>query len=288
MLRSTLPTTVEIQTDIDHACGTIMADSTKFHQVVLNLCTNAFHALKDEKGTLRVTLSHQKRIEEDNGASVPFVVLSVSDTGQGMDPETKAHIFDPYFTTKGQGRRKGTGLGLATVHGIIEVYKGFIEVESEPGHGSTFSVFIPALEENTATLEKSEREEPLPVGIGTERILVVDDEPLLVRINTRLLEDYGYTVTGVTDSLEALKKVRAEPKQFDLIVTDQTMPGLTGSELAKEVLEIAPNMPIILCSGHSAVTSEENALAMGIKKYIYKPVDGDDLVRTVRMILDER
>ncbi len=291
MLRSTLPTTVEIQTDLDPASGTIMADKTKLHQVVMNLCTNAFQALKDGNGTLRVTLSRQgmtaKDGEKDKGSPAPFIILSVSDTGQGMDPETVSHIFDPYFTTKGQGSTKGTGLGLAMVHGIIEGYNGFIEVESEPGHGSTFRVFIPAVEENTATLEKSEKEKPLPVGIGTERILVVDDEPLLVRINTRILEDYGYTVTGVTDSLEALEKVRADSKQFDLIITDQTMPGLTGSELAKAVLEITPLMPIIICTGHSEVTSAEESLAMGIKKYLYKPVQGDELVRTVRMVLDE-
>jgi len=288
MLRATLPTTVEIQTDIDPACGTILADSTKLHQVILNLCTNAFQALKDEKGTLRVTLSRQERatedLPEDSGSLGPFIVLSVSDTGQGMDRKTAAHIFEPYFTTKEMG--KGTGLGLAVVHGIIKGYKGFIEVESEPGHGCTFHVSIPALEEDTSTPEETKQQGALP--IGTERILVVDDDPLLVRINQRILEDFGYTVTGTTDSREALEKVRAEPQQFDLIITDQTMPGLSGSELAKAVLEIVPLMPIILCTGHSAVTSAEDALAIGIKRYLSKPIQGDELVKTVRMVLDEQ
>ena len=288
MLHSALPTTVEIQTDIDPACGTILADATKIHQVVMNLCTNAFQALKNEMGTLRVTLSRQERaandLPEGSASPGPFIVLSVNDTGQGMDRKTAAHIFEPYFTTKEKGR--GTGLGLAVVHGIIEGYKGFIEVESKPGHGSTFRISIPALEGDNSTPERTKQQESLP--IGTERILVVDDEPLLVRINQRLLEDYGYTVTGTTDSREALEKVRAEPQQFDLIITDQTMPGLTGFELAMAILEIAPLMPIILCTGHSEITSAENALAMGIKKYLRKPLKGDELARTVRMVLDQQ
>ncbi len=288
MLRAALPTTIEIRADIDPACGTILADPTKIHQVVMNLCTNAFHAMKNEKGTLRVALHRQERVMEDckkdSVAIGPYIVLSVSDTGQGMAPETAAHIFEPYFTTKERGR--GTGLGLAVVHGIIKGCKGFTQVESKLGHGCTFRVFIPALAENSTIEKKPKQQEDLPTG--TERILVVDDEPLLVHISSRLLEDYGYTVTGVTDSREALEKVRADPLQFDLIITDQTMPGLSGSELTQAVLEIAPRMPIILCTGHSEMTSATDALAMGIKKYLGKPIHGDELARTVRMVLDEQ
>jgi len=288
MLSATLPTTIEIQADIDPACGSILADPTKIHQIIMNLCTNASHAMKNEKGTLRVALHRQERSREDykkdGMAPGPYIVLSISDTGQGMTPETAAHIFEPYFTTKERGR--GTGLGLAVVHGIIECYKGFIQVESKPGLGCTFRVFIPALAENSAIEEEPKQRESLLTG--TERILIVDDEPLLVHISQRLLEDYGYTVTGVTDSREALKKVQADPQQFDLIITDQTMPGLSGSELAKAVLEIVPLMPIILCTGHSEMTSATDALAMGIKKYLSKPIQGDELARTVRMVLDEQ
>jgi PAS domain S-box-containing protein len=288
MLRATLPTTIEIQTDIDSACGTVMADPTKIHQVVMNLCTNAFHAIKDEKGTLRIALNCQERTEadykKDGMVPGPYVVLSISDTGQGMDQETAAHIFEPYFTTKERGR--GTGLGLAVVHGIIEGYNGFIQVESRKGQGCTFRVFIPALKEEVLIPENSQQQESLQTG--SERILIVDDESLLVHISSRLLEDYGYTVTGVTNSREALEKVRADPQQFDLIITDQTMPGLSGCELAKAVLEIAPLMPIILCTGHSEITSANDALALGIKKYLSKPVHGDELARTVRMVLDEQ
>jgi PAS domain S-box-containing protein len=288
MLRSTLPVTVEIQENLDPACGIIMADPTKIHQVIMNLCTNAFHALPNEKGTLRIMLSRQERIVEDfntnDGASASFIVLSVSDTGHGMDPETKSRIFEPYFTTKERGR--GTGLGLAVVHGIIEGYNGVIEVESEPGQGCTFRIFIPALKEDNSTLEEQKIE--ATSLIGTERILVVDDEPLLVRINQRVLEDFGYSVTGMTDSREALEAIQTRPQQFDLLVTDQTMPGLTGSELAKAVLEIIPTLPIIICTGHSAIISEGEALALGIRKYLYKPIHGDELAKTVRMILDKQ
>lgn len=287
MLRATLPTTIEILADIDSACGTILADSTKIHQVIMNLCTNAFHAMKEEKGTLRVALYRQEMVTEDckkdGMANGSYIVLSVSDTGQGMAPETTANIFEPYFTTKERGR--GTGLGLAVVHGIIKGYKGFIQVESKLGQGSTFRAFIPALAENSAIPEIPKQQEFLLTG--TEQILIVDDEPLLVHISSRLLEDYGYTVTGITDSKEALERVRADPQRFDLIITDQTMPGLSGSELAKAVLAIAPLMPIILCTGHSEMTSAEDALATGIKRYLSKPIHGDELARTVRMVLDE-
>jgi PAS domain S-box-containing protein len=288
MLRATLPTTIEILTDIDPACGAVMADPTKIHQVIMNLCTNAFHAMKDEKGTLRIALHRQEGTlvdsKKDSAATGPYIVLSVSDTGEGMAPETAAHIFEPYFTTKERGR--GTGLGLAVVHGIIKGYNGFTQVESKLGQGCTFRVFIPALKEDILIPGKPQQPESSPTG--TERILVVDDEPLLVRINSRLLEDYGYTVTGITDSNEALEKVRANPEQFDLIITDQTMPGLSGSELTKAILEIAPLMPIILCTGHSEITSAEDALAMGIKKYLCKPIHGDELAKTVRMVLDDK
>ncbi len=288
MLRASLPTTVEFLTDIDQNCGTIMADPTKISQVIMNLYTNAFHALKDEKGTLQVTLHRQELDAEESrkyGLNPgPVIALSISDTGCGMDAETITHIFDPYFTTKEKGR--GTGLGLAVVHGIIESYKGHIEVESKLGVGTTFRVFIPAFDQRTAA--KKELEPQTAEPFGSERILVVDDEPMLIRISHRMLEDYGYKVTGTTSSQEALEKVRENPQQFDLIVTDQTMPGLTGFELTKAVLEIVPHMPIILCSGHSEITSEKSAMDVGIKKYLRKPIEGDELVKTVRMVLNEQ
>ena len=288
MLRAGLPSTMEIEKDLDPDCGFILVDPVKFHQVIMNLCTNAFHAMENEKGILRVTLSREEGVAEtapgDSETPASFVVLSVSDTGCGMTPETVAHIFDPFFTTK--DRSKGSGLGLAVVHGIIKGYDGTIQVESTPGQGSTFRVRIPALKGNAILPEILEPRETRTNFSGTERILVVDDELLLVKINQRILEDYGYTVTGVSDSREALEIVRADPRQFDLIITDQTMPGLTGAELAKAVLEIAPTMPIILCTGHSGVISEEEPRALEIRKYLHKPLKQDELVRSVREVLD--
>jgi PAS domain S-box-containing protein len=288
MLRAGLPSTVKIVTNIDPDCGAIMADPTKIAQVVMNLCTNSFHALKDEKGILTVTLHRQDKIAKGvamkGTAPCPFIVLSVSDTGSGMDPETTAQIFDPYFTTKARG--KGTGLGLAVVHGIIESCNGYIEVESKPGEGSTIKVFIPALDHEFPAPKVAEAQATSLTG--SERILIVDDELMLVRIGQRILEDYGYTVTGLTKSQAALEKVRANPQQFDLIITDQTMPGLTGFDLAKGVLEIVPDMPIILCTGHSELATAKNAYAMGIKKYLRKPIRGDELAKTVRKVLDKQ
>ncbi|MBV5306867.1 MAG: ABC transporter substrate-binding protein [Desulfobulbaceae bacterium] len=292
LLRASLPASIEIQENIDPDCGVILADPTKFYQVIMNLCTNAFQSMKEEKGILRVTLERRERTgaetRKGSFAAVPCVVLSISDTGCGMSPETMAHIFDPFFSTKEKG--KGTGLGLSVVHGIVGGYKGSIDVQSSPGKGSIFRVQIPVMAQPLMPVElpKKKEEKEATKLFGTERILVIDDEFLLVKVSQRMLEDFGYTVTGTMDSKQALAMVQADPQQFDLIITDQTMPGMTGSELARAVLALVPTMPIILCTGHSAVTSKEEALAMGIRRYLYKPLQVDELVRTVREVLNEQ
>ena len=287
MLRSSLPTTISIEEDIDIECGLIMADPTHVHQIVMNLCTNAYHAMENEKGTLSVNLCRKEIRAEDiseSGVSPGhFIVLSVSDTGHGIYEQIIDRIFDPYFTTKEVGR--GTGLGLAVIHGIVKDYKGFVQVESKPGKGSSFHVHIPALKDDILTLEETEDDKPLPTG--NERILIVDDESAIVNMNKSVLEPLGYTVTGTTNSEEAFEKIRSNPEQFDLIIADQTMPNLTGSELAEKVLKIKPAMPIILYSGHSSVITEKGALAIGIKKYASKPVTRKELARIVRTVLDE-
>ena len=287
MLRASLPTTLSIEEHIDTECGLILADPTNVHQIVMNLCTNAYHAMENEKGTLTVTLCRKEIRKEDiiesDVSPGPFIVLSIRDTGHGMDKKTMERIFDPYFTTKEVG--KGTGLGLAVLHGVIKDCKGFIQVESALGKGTTFHVYIPALEK--AASISAQKIESNDDPRGTEKILVVDDESLIVNLNKSVLEQLGYTVTATTNSEEALGKIRTHPDDFDLVITDQTMPNLSGVELAQEILKVTPDMPIILCSGYSSVITQEGALAIGIKKYASKPVDRKTLAKIVRQVLDE-
>ncbi len=292
MLKATFPATVRIEEDIDRECGLVQVDPTGLHQIVLNLCTNAFQALPDQKGVIRVRLYRQAGDEgeeacRDDAAAGPVIVLSVTDSGCGMDRETVARIFEPYFTTKGVGA--GTGLGLAVVHGIVHDYKGRIEVESAPGMGSTFTVRIPAVithPENAADHSAGAGDGNV-ARAGRGRILFVDDEEALCSLGKRLLERQGYTVTTATDSREALEVVRRQP-DFDLVITDQTMPGLTGMELAREILGINSLLPVIMCTGHSDVVSEDDALAAGVKRYVFKPFENKEFLLAVREVIGER
>ncbi|NOR10591.1 MAG: PAS domain S-box protein [Desulfovibrionaceae bacterium] len=286
MLRSSLPTTVSLQEEIDSQCGAIMADSTNIHQIVMNLCTNALHALENEKGRISIKLCREEvqaaDINESDVSPGEFIVLSVTDSGVGIDKAILDQIFDPYFTTKEKG--KGTGLGLAVIYGIVKDYKGFIRVESILNEGTTFHVYFPALKNNKAS--HAEVEAAILMPRGSERIMVVDDEKGIVSLSIETLTHLGYTVTGITSSEEALEKINATPASFDLVITDQTMPNLAGVELAQEILKIRPDMPIMLCTGYSSVISEQDALAIGIKKYIRKPCSAVMLARNVREVLD--
>lgn len=289
MMRASLPATIKMVDDVDPESGAILADPTKIHQVIVNLCTNALHAMKEETGTLTITLL-RKELNSDDVAAYPevtpgpFIELTVSDTGCGMDQETQRRIFEPYFTTKGKG--KGTGLGLAVIHGIVQDYKGMIKVESERGKGSSFQVYFPALTEETQKTERAEKERSLPKG--TERILTVDDESTIVELHKAYLSRLGYIVTAKTSSTEALAAFRTDPTSFDLLITDQTMPDLSGAKLAEEVLHIRPDMPIVICTGYSTLLSKEKAIEIGIRKYFTKPVDNKELARIVRSVLDEK
>ncbi len=287
MLRASIPSSVTINTEIDKNCGSIESDPTNIHQIIVNLCTNAFQAMENEKGNLTVTLRRQEIMEKEIAGNTispgAFIVLTVADTGRGMDKETMQRIFDPFFTTKDVD--KGTGLGLAVIHGIVQDSKGFIEVESTPGQGSIFRVYFPVLNDDIP-LPKKIIEKDVPTG--TERILLVDDEPLLVKLEQKQLEMAGFQVTGISNSTDALKKFQSDPDKFDLIVTDQTMPGLRGSELARAILKINPAIPIILCTGFSSVISKEEALAAGIKKFVVKPTKRHELVTAIRTVLDEQ
>ncbi|MCI5113356.1 MAG: response regulator [Candidatus Electrothrix sp. AW1] len=292
MMRSSLPTTISIQEDIDEQCGVVFADPTNIHQIILNLFTNGFHAIGNKQGILQLSLKPVD-IPPEQVADKPtikpgsFVRLTVQDNGQGIDDVTMHRIFDPYFTTKDQG--DGTGLGLAVIHGIVENYKGFIEVESMTGQGTAFHIFLPTLNttRKNEALPETDPHAPLPRARGNEHILFVDDEVHITRINHTLLSNLGYRVTTETHSLAALKKVQENPTAFDLLITDHTMPELTGTELAQAVLQLRPDLPVILCTGYTAACSQQDALQLGIKQYVIKPLSTKKLARIVREVLDE-
>ena len=289
MMRSSLPAMIRIEEEIDPDCGEVRADPTQLHQVVINLCTNAFHAMENQKGTLTVKLQRTEITAEEitENAETPtgaFIVLSVSDTGYGMDQTTKERIFEPYFTTKELG--KGTGLGLAVIHGIIESCNGYIKVKSEPGQGTTFQACIPALKRHMVTPTQKVENHELP-PTGTEHIIVVDDEEAILDLHVEILKLLGYEVTSTTDSREALELIHSHPDKFDLIVTDQSMPNLSGVELARKVLRTNTSVPIILCTGYSSIVSEEEALTVGIKRYLRKPITTKDFAEAIRQVLDD-
>ena len=286
LLRSSMPATIAIEQEIVTDSGFILADPTQIHQILLNFCTNAFHAMEEQGGTLTVSLK-AKTLTENDLLSEPgvqpgeFVQLSIADTGVGIAPEILDKIFDPYFTTKEMG--KGTGMGLAIVHGIVKDCNGFITCHSKPGEGTVFHVFLPVIDEEILPAT----EDPADIRFGNERILFVDDEEILAEMGKTMLERFGYRVTVRKDSTEALAIFRNQPAQFDLVVTDQTMPGMTGSDLARHVLQIRPDMPIILCTGYSSAISEEQALALGIRGFALKPLAKKDFAALVRKVLDE-
>jgi signal transduction histidine kinase len=288
LLRSSLPTTIEIRQEIDSDCGVVVSNLTQFQQIIMNLATNAGHAMEASGGILKITLQ-EIRLSKDDALTRqglppgPTACLTVSDTGCGMDKTTVTKIFDPYFTTKERG--KGTGMGLAMVHGIISSHHGHINVYSEPNEGTSFKVYFPIVSDKT----DSEGVTSLPniVG-GTERILLVDDEEVIATMLSTLLEQLGYQVYPITDCLEALEQFKAQPDSFDLVITDQTMPHLTGGELAKELLAIRADIPIILCTGFSASFTEELAKKTGIREYLMKPVIIQELTEKIRSALKKK
>ena len=255
--------------------------------MLMNLCTNAGHAMRQNGGVLEVRLVDE---ELDAGTASqhldlkpgPYLTLTVSDTGCGMDPKVMERIFEPYFTTKEVG--EGTGMGLALVHGIVESHGGAVTVDSTPGKGTTFQVFFPIIQ--TEEVEEAGTVEPLPTG--RERVLFVDDEKVLVDIGKQILERLGYEVVARTSSIEALEAFKAQPHRFDLVITDQTMPNMTGEDLAKALMRIRPDIPVILCTGYSHMISEDKAKAMGIRAFIMKPILRHDIAYTIRRVLDQK
>ena len=286
LLKASLPSTIEIRQRIQ-SNSTVLSDPTQIHQVLMNLCTNAGHAMREDGGILEVSLTDEE-LDADftarQGEMTPgsYIKLAVSDTGHGMPPDLLEKIFDPYFTTKEVG--EGTGMGLSVVHGIVKNCGGTITVYSELGEGTTFNVFLPIIE--TKIEPQIAAEKPLPTG--TERILFVDDEETLVDIGRQMLESLGYEVVTRTSSIEALELFKAQPDNFDLIITDMTMPNMMGDKLARAVMGMRSDIPIILCTGYSARISEEEAKEMGIKAFVMKPLLIRDLTETVRRVLPNR
>ncbi len=287
LIRSTLPTTIDIRRDIAAQESPVLANKSEIHQVILNLCANAAYAMREKGGILTITL---KEIDLEPGSisSVHlepgrYERLTISDTGCGITPDIIERIFEPYFTTKKDG--EGTGMGLAVAHGIVKGYGGDITVYSEPGTGTAFYIFLPVTEEKGA--EYVERPEE-PIKGGSERILFVDDENLLAEMTRDMLTEMGYRVEIRTGSIEALEVFRANPGGFDLVITDQTMPYMTGLQLTKEIRKIRRNIPIILCSGYSESVNEENYRIHDIDAFILKPVTKKIMDRTIREVLDKK
>ena len=286
LIRASIPTTIEIHHDISDGCGFVMADSIQIHQVVMNLITNAYHAMQDTGGRLEIFLKEVNLgpSELKNSTLNPgkFVCFGVADTGTGMNKGMIKRIFDPYFTTKDIG--KGTGLGLSVAHGIIKSHGGNLTVKSEPGKGTRFQIFLPVLDTRP---EAGETEKQEPVQKGTGSILLIDDDEMVVKMEHQMLEGFGYQVTSRTSSLDALDTFQTNPEKFDLVITDMTMPGLTGVELSHKLLEIKPGMPIIICTGFSEQIDEAKAENLGISGYVNKPVVRSVLARTIRRVLEK-
>ena len=288
LLRASLPSTIKLQENISQECGAILADPTQIHQVLMNLFTNAQYAIGPEPGTITISLSEIQISHSNIIAGCPrlhhgrYLDIEITDTGCGMDGLTLSKIFDPFFTSREIG--EGTGLGLSVVHGIIMQHKGEITASSEPGNGTTFHIYLPVIEETITGTEEPVEEKPR----GTEKILVVDDEEPIARIMQRSLINLGYRVTVCTSSPEALEIVTGNPDEFDLLITDMTMPEMTGTTLARKILEIHPEMPVILCTGYSDAIDDVRAKSFGIRDYIRKPVDTLTLAKAIRAALEEQ
>lgn len=287
MLRASIPSNIEIYTRLSHESDWIMADATQIQQVLMNLCTNAWQAMRSKgTGTMHISLDEAVRLphtlrtdpELQDG---PYLELGVSDTGQGIPPGIMERIFEPYFTTKDRG--EGTGLGLALVDGIVKDHGGAVAVWSAPGKGATFKVYLPQLESAAEMLPVDTP--PVPRGKG--RILYVDDEAILAEIGQMMLANLGYEVVFRTSSVEALEAFRDQPSRFDLVITDLAMPKMTGMDLAREIVRIRPGTPVIMCTGFSGQITPQMAKATGIQEILPKPIVTCQLAEAVKRVMDK-
>jgi two-component system cell cycle sensor histidine kinase/response regulator CckA len=286
LLRASIPTTIEINLDLQRNIPAISADYTQIQQVIINLCTNAFHAMEKSGGILTIGLQEIEldRAKFNGFQDIPeghYIQLLVSDTGVGIDPEILANVFDPYFTTKETG--KGTGMGLAVVHGIVKNHDGAISIYSEPGKGTSIKVVFPSIGKSIV----EQKDISSKITSGNENILFVDDETDLLEMVEIMLERSGYRIKTFTNPVEALAFFKSDPEQFDLLISDVTMPDMTGDVLSQKILEVRPDLPIILCSGFSERVTIKSAEEIGIKRYIEKPVDRNSLLIMMREVLDE-
>ncbi len=285
-LRSSLPASIDIAVDIQSPEISILGDPVQIQRVLINLCTNAGQAMEDMKG--RITVSLKKIDSKDSAGHAPpdlrpgpYALLTVADTGRGMTPAIMKRIFEPYFTTKQYG--EGVGLGLAVVHGIVKNHDGYIAVDSVVGRGSVFDIYLPLSRPAQSVPETALAKKPLK---GKERILFVDDEIFIVEVYREILEKYGYTVMGESNPRDALEFFRAHPDDFDLIITDMTMPQMTGDELIREIVNIRPDMPVIICTGYNDWLDKHVVRELGVRQAIKKPIGAKQLAQIVRNVLD--
>lgn len=285
LLRKTIPATIEIRTTLQCSTETVLADPTEISQVLMNLCTNSAHAMIGGAGVLEVRLEtvkldrrHADRYEDLHPGD--YVQLTVADTGKGIEPDIIERIFDPYFTTKDVD--EGLGMGLAVVYGIVKKHEGAIEIESQPGKGTRVDVLFPL----TEAKPDSRIREPNSISTGTERVLLVDDESLLLKMIEQMIKRCGYKVHPVKSSTDALKLFREDPSRFDLVITDMSMPEMAGDQLAREMIQVRPDIPVILCTGHSDRIDEDSARELGIRDFIMKPFTRSDIANAVRRVLD--
>jgi len=285
LIRSTLPTTIEI-VHYFKSKSLVMADPTQIHQIIMNLCANAAHAMEEEGGKLKVSIKDAvlgPQITDNYPELEPgfYLKIEIEDTGVGIDANIVDYIFEPYFTTKESG--EGTGLGLAVVHGIVKSYFGEIIVTSQVGRGSLFKIYLPLIKSSGA----EKRFDPMEILMGSEHVLYVDDEVAIARLGKKMLESLGYRVTTRTSSIEALELFKYRADIFDLVITDMTMPNMTGDRLASEIMKIRPDIPVIICTGYSKKFSDEEAIENGIKAFQMKPLIKKELAKTVRKVLDD-
>ncbi|MGD0231236.1 MAG: PAS domain S-box protein [Syntrophorhabdales bacterium] len=285
LLRGSLPSTIRMKLDLRATFDTIMGDPSQIQQVLMNLCINAAHAMREKGGTLLIGLSdvtfvRPQEMPEAGMEPGAYVILSVKDMGTGMTDDVQKRMFEPFFTTKEAGQ--GTGMGLAVVYGVVKSHGGAISVQSRADEGSTFTIFLPCAEATA----KEEQAETGPVPGGKERILFVDDEPAVVDMASQMLQRLGYNVTVALSGPDALKTFLDEPDRFDLVITDQTMPDLTGIELARRILEVRQDVPIVLTTGYSETVSPEKAMSAGIKEFVMKPIVKRRIAETIRAVLN--